>query len=440
MVRYEIRLYNPEIIDTYIDYLVLWDSQNPDLNPIISGNLEMEIGKASKLELVIPRTNTNASTIRTYVTRIGVRRSYIANGIVIDHDDSFFGPVVSIEEDMTGNYTVVCEDIFSLLNAVYIIPYWLCDYVNDSDTVEDKIKTIINRIWISFDEAILGDTSDDRALYRNIIFSVGEVYIKSDVDFTKSDIREKFKERDYVTISEFISAMEEILGGYFIVTHFIHSAFVENKINYYNYADNYGIPETAELASSFSDDSIIFDGDSGVYPEVRSDRIVIPLFEFGSNLLDYSSEPSVSIENMYSGLCPVGKDGLTIQNQRASIPGTIWYNDLVTLYGFRVKKLNFDDATTEVELRDKADKYYNRMLKVRNLKRYHITGLESIEYGRGLTLVKLMHNARIIVAEKDIRSTNPVLSLKLDLLNPLVVEFVIGPYIPENYLDESIIK
>lgn len=168
-------------------------------------------------------------------------------------------------------------------------------------------------------------------------------------------------------------------------------------------------------------------------------------FEFGKNILDMDIEPSIS--NPYSGILPYASCSLTVNGQDVTKAVTInglyvFNNKAKTKLGKIVKAVDFGDLgnnfanyiSAQNKLSSIAQDFADtRLMPIKD--RIIVTGVKNSLLQDGTIGDPLMSLIHITSVAHNIDFVDYCLSYEIDFLDHSKDRYVVGPYLPSNYLD-----
>lgn len=442
MIVYEIRYKNCDALGNMI---LFYKSDTPDEYPVFSPKYKIEINTVGSMSFTIGCNHPAIDDFQEMKTFVMVKSIFIKNGVTKHTFYPFAGRVITIETDDNGNKQVTCEGVLGLLNDTFIT---LSSALNNmafgssaSDTKTVK-RALSQMTWeFNFFHDNLKSPWRD---YKNVF----DTSIRLMTDESYYTIEHVYGDMDSGSVIEMDSQGQNIYAGDYTMTNYwdILSTYLLNKyggflLQCYD-TGNSGI----RLFLKYYSNSIVTGEALVNYPNESYDDIQfarwdwIPYFEKGKNVIRWSKENA--IDTKYSGIYPVGKDGLNLGGRD---DGYLWNSDLVSMYGAHIPYIvNFPSIDTAYALRSNATLWssahrYDAFLP----KKYTITGPEPCELGCGDMMIMLMRDVTIREdpSEDLINCLHlPCLSMEIDIQNPQNNTYVIGPFIDGVYTNTTISK
>ena len=429
----------------YADEELILDTQDGVNDGILSANFKLELNKPSSLEFSMVASHPYIDNITMMKTSIILEMMYIDNNDKIKDDYyPFMGRVSAINQDMYGNKTFTCEGGLAFKND-YIV-------LNDFETYSSLklnvafgkcIDTTRNTLTNDIRSGMTGDHYNDG---RNIDWTLTTPIQKPAPKTEEGE--EPEEEKLTLTYEKSIDMIQSyIIGPYGGVVYY--------HLFNYDYDDTtntfpkkiikdhliYEIGYYASLLTGFD-----YIGSNNIMPD-EPQRLIelyygdeIPSFGLNDNIVDI--KPNYIKTGIWTGIMPVGKDGLTIsgyKNERDTDANTIWNMDLVRKYGYIHKTVNFSQVDSVDALRAFGRNYMARFANndYYAMQTYEINGIEPCEvFEPTRYLVKLGYYV-ILQLNANTLISFPCLSIEHNLFDIQQSRYVIGPVVPDTILNED---
>lgn len=409
----------------YADQTLILDTVNEVNDGLISAQLSLELNEAGSFDFTLLRTHPQKSNITPYKTIIAVEMIYIDETNTIQDDYiPFLGRVTSIDEDMYGNTSYQCEGAMAFLNDIY---------VNKKLANQITVHTYLGRLFIDYRSIITSGMGQNYYDENKLIsFISGE---GSDASWTYGrDIEESGEEApkdEYRSLLEIIKndVIDKIGGIYYLVHGKTQNGYYTDS-TYYNADDSMGL-------------TFNYDTQSGHLPSIQGIFVInrIPHFDFNINIIDLSSSPIKT--GIWTGIMPVGKDGLLLADMAdPTMIGNIvlWDDRMANRYGQIVKCIEFSEADTGSKLDSFAREYLRRFLSTDwySMNNYTVKAVEPCLVSENFNkLVKIGYPVYIQLEAPNEILLN-CLSIKHNLFNVQDSQYVLGPVVPDNIINEDI--
>ena len=414
----------------YADRYLLLDTYNDVNDGMVSAQMNLEINQPGSFEFSLVRGHPHIDDIRLMKTRIAVKMMYIENDEVLDLYWAFLGRVNSIDEDMYGNKSFTCEGAMAYLNDTYSeysdytfteIPHigeWLDRLINGYNAM------IVDSQGYIYDENKLITTSPSGTDYG---YS-DPFYITGDADLNNKWDWHKTLDSIYDTIINAYGGVvnfvywppltdEHIESGDEFT---IHCKYYNNHNDWFSYeACNTQQPEISYYTAESS----------------------IPEFSFNTNMTDIKATPIKT--GLWTCLLPIGKDGINIKTDTAtegySYPDIfVPIGYLIERYGVIIKRVDFPTIETSNELLHAARDYNNRFMYKDwyALNNYTVRGIEPCLTTENDFIIRLGYPAKVQINDTE-ETIASALSIKHNLFDIQASEYVLGPIVPKNIIDED---
>lgn len=311
----------------------------------------------------------------------------------------FAGRVTNCTEDIYGNISVDCEGALAALNDV-VVPYrkGLYEKVSDLlDAIQKNYRVVAENSNIQINAGSYADEPLEIVVKKNTIID-GEEQEEPKEPLTYRKGYELLKEKVLDTRSSCVYPSYMYDGQ-------------SNKV--YVSATFIGHQKGAVLSDTQRP------------------------FYTGVNIIDLSSDWAKW--NPYSGVLPVGKDGLTIGSDDESEPeymlsydDVVWSSKLESAFGPIVKVVEFSEVEEKEDLLNLGKLYLNIYGLNPGLK-YTVTAVEPSDIYENISGASEIGDIGVV---NDYAA--PILAIKYDLLSVDKNEYTIGPYVPEGILNEDI--
>lgn len=366
---------------------------------------------------------------------IAVRQDYVNDDEeVVDSYYPFLGRVKNVTRDMYGKLSVDCEDCFSFLNDSYVrYSEGLYPTVNDMlvaviDHYNTQLNTAASGYVFNYDQN--ASVGTDTAFLLSKDYDENE---KKELEFYKSGdfIADKLTDQ-YSSILLFKYDYDPIN----IVTN-IRFAWIKDFNPGLSYTSKVEIQNNTEDTENTGEGEGSSENTQEEFePFPTPEHLVLmersygfyPSFSIEDNIIDISKDTVKT--STWSGIIPVGKDGLTLNS-------AVWNDDLVEKYGYKVKVVEFSEIDDAQYLEQVAVEYIERFSIDYGYK-FSITAIEPCE---AIKTVNYLTRVGYITAVKDIDNSlwiTPCLSIKLNLFDLESNEYVLGPYVPQSVLNEDV--
>lgn len=403
MIKYEV----------YAGSELIYDSSSYENSGIESIKLDLEINTPGTFSFTLKGSHPENGIIKPYTTLIAVRFEYtdvdVQREPISDNYWAFVGRVTNISTDIYGNATYDCEGAPSFLNDVYV-PF--------EDNMYATIENLLSTVASVYNTAV--GTPSNRVITYNSNGSQG-----TDTAFV---LPRNYGESDDVQVSysrglDLIT--EKILDQYSAMLYFAYDYDVENATPSISFAFiknlNPGLSYDKKYNNSAPDVESIIDPNTayGTYP----------CFGLNDNILAFSKERIK--RDVYSGIMPVGKNGVT--------PGIVWSSSAIQSCGRIVKLVEFSELTDTSKLESLGQEYLERFGGDYGEK-YTVTGIEPCVLMNTLTHHKLTRIGFVTVVQDSVSGgvVAPLLAMRIDLFDVQNNEYVIGAYVPQATLNEDI--
>lgn len=423
--------------------------------PIFDAKVEKEINKVDSLSFVVGAEHPFVGRVKEYRTWIMViqyaghftNQGNPSSWVTDAQDIVFFGRVVEVEEDLYGNKNVSCESAFAFFNDV---PFRLRDNAGYSHSS----LAVLNGSQVAYDTAVITNSSPElNPVYPMIDHRFKDFRVRnSDVDqndIASDDSSDIDTDVTVLTVMDFLNEqLLENLGGAIYTYYEPQATFrsptdttltdhVEGVVTYLGYR---------QALESFG----IGTGSGGCLPYNGSSLAInseeYPRFVLGENIVDLSKEQA--LDTIYTGVFPVGKDGLLLTTSRdvasdAYEGNYIWHTASSRRYGRIAIALDYPNITTRANLRTLAQKWINTHASDGLISeyKYTVTGPEPVVLGYGDYFIKPLYGV-LYCNSSDVELANakvyPCLSMELDLFNSQNNRYTFGPFVSDNYADTSI--
>lgn len=467
--------------EVYYDYEdpanLLYDSSSATNNGFMSGEVGIEVGKASEFTFSLSPDHPMKNSLKRYGPAIAVKESYISNGSVQDSIYLFLGRIISIDDDIYGNATYTCEGALNFLNDFRFsdVLSGTSIYLNDIDTSTFDTEKFIKRALDRYSQSMCNNENATSANYSQYgdssinsrAFQFGEINGIGPAGFPC--VVNRFKDT-----TGGVSAYEMLMdnaakdcGGFFYLEHNKYPSSAASYLrNHYYTVVSFNCTSDYEFLGFPYDEDDPMGSLMDMHYKVMENY---PTFTFGDNLLSYDRESSY--DEVFSGVMPISSDGVTLSYNDSSrstkgynTSDYIWNADAISEYGRIVKKLEFDltaKATIEGDEYEESEEYVpdSTLQSMRtnsehwlashvrlDISKYIIRGLEPIEYSdadgverlRSKYLIRPMHGVILDDPYRDVYFWGPCLSMKINLFEPDKNEYTIGLYLPEKFTTDRI--
>lgn len=412
----------------YSDSYLLLDTQNNINSGMISGQISLEINQPGSFEFTLIRSHPHIENIKLLKSTIAVKIMYILNGNIIDSYWIFVGRPSSIDEDIYGNCTYTCESAMAFLKDCYMrYSNYTLEQAGVIGEFFDDIMTIHTSMICDTRTGIPYD-------YNRVITArpAGTDYGYSDpfyITQTPEDERVEWH-------TMFDAVQDIIINAYGGIVNFVYDPGADSAI------ESGGKFNIHAKYFNNHNDYFVYVTNSNSQPEVQGVYSIdnIPSFSFGDNIIEMSKTPVKT--GIWTCLLPIGKDGIDIKTDE----GSGWWperimpvNYMVDRYGIIVKQVDFSSIEDSATLRSAGEDYIRRFAYtdwyIEN--NYSIKAVEPCLVTDTLYLVKLGYPVRVQINDTQEKMLNTI-SIKHDLFDAQNSEYVIGPIVPKNIIDEDI--
>lgn len=439
--------------------------------PIFNSIVEKEINKCDSFKFTMGATHSFIDAVQPYRNWVMVVQyaGYINTEgespiwEQLDEDVLFFGRVIEVDKDLYGNKDITCEGSLGYLNDIPI-------RVKDMKSWAYSTRGVAFGITHAQDEAYSrGPENDILSSDIMITKSFKDFHIKRDSggypigvdgvtiydDSESSDIK---NDVSVLSLMDFLNqySLNLVGGAYYLDCDYKDSRTqniiaspidvggrdrINSVINYLHYreaTDSFG------LGYGLGGGGMVY---YPGYPNLEPEDY--PRFVMGENIVSISKEPAM--ETIYTGVFPVGKNGMVLSNNVPVDPDDSSYYDTnyifhtasVNKYGRTIISLDYNNVTDKTTLRRLATNWINTHASdgLINEHKYTITGPEPIVLGYGNFFIKPLYG--ILYAEDSVTSLDeskvyPCLSMKVDISNPQNNQYTFGPFVSDNYTETTI--
>lgn len=475
--------------EVYYDYEdpanLLYDSSSATNNGFMSGEVGVEVGKASEFTFSLSPDHPMKNSLKRYGPAIAVKESYISNGSVQDSIYLFLGRIISIDDDIYGNVTYTCEGALNFLNDFRFADVLTGESMYEVEGEDEygryhtntlDLVKFLNRALDRYSQCMCNNenaTSNNYSQYGNSginsrAFHLGEIR-GYHAGLVNPAVVNRFED-----MTGGISAYEMLMdnaakdcSGFFYLEHNKYPSSAASYLrNHYYTVVNFNCTSDYDYLGFPYDEDDEMGSLMDMHYKVMENY---PTFLFGDNLLSYDRESSY--DEAFSGVMPISSDGVTLSYNDSSrstkgynTSDYIWNADAISEYGRIVKKLEFDftaKATIEGDEYEESEEYVpdSTLQSMRtnsehwlashvrlNIPKYIIRGLEPIEYSdadgverqRCRYLIRPMHGVILDDPYRDVYFWGPCLSMKINLFEPDKNEYTIGLYLPEKFTTDRI--
>lgn len=425
----------------YADEELLLDTQDGINDGILSASFKLELNKSSSAEFSMVTSHPFINKITMMKTSIIIEMLYIDDDNVVKDDYyPFMGRVSAISQDMYGNKTFTCEGASAFENDQVIM--------ND---LQDLAGTLhVNDVFTK-------SIGSSRTLTNGIVFNPNYYNENngSNVDWTLTDeIVKEIQKSD----SEEESGGDEPSYSYEKSSDMIQNNIISpyGGVVYYYYAYNQFTDNHTMLKEDFLCYAAYFNTlltgfdytlvDQNGCPKEPTGVVELyygeetPSFGLNDNIIDI--KPNYLKTGIWTGIIPVGKDGLTIFGEKGDYDtyrNTLWESDLVNKYGEIHKVVNFSRVDDPVALLAFGRNYMARFANndYYAMQTYEINGIEPCEvFEPTRYLIKLGYYVILQINANTLISF-PCLSIEHNLFDIQQSRYVIGPVVPDTILNED---
>ena len=437
--------------DTIEPAKILFRTDKMEESLLVSGIVSLEVNKADSFEFTISRSldeeDEITSKIQPYRNWILIEEQLIDDANytedltaeVLDSQILFFGRPSIVDVDLYGNRTVTCEGVLAFLNDAIARP---------KDMSSDTIKHFLSDAMDFYTDSITPSDDQFDGIKSGIDFAYKEIGFNA---FTSSDgpiNTELSNSANDDTILNLISSyVVQEQGGFFTLSYAIDREKSDEDSTFYDRFNTITSMMTYEAFNESKKFGVGIGGDNPLvlYPNEEEERDFrrytwLPYFAVGNNIVNLSRE--AAMETFFTGVYPVGKDNLTLNNSDFS-KRYVWNDEMVKKYGRIAIALSYKDVTSTSTLRSYANQWLKQHTEDGLLSeyKYTITGPEPAVIGCGDVLIRPMHDVMFLSnPEKELEygESYPCLSMTIDLFNPQNNQYTFGPFVSDNYADTSI--
>lgn len=484
----------------------LFDTLHMERFPVTSATIDLEVNKAGTFEFTVAANHPVNRLIHKFRNYVFVAEYYyneVQTKYILEHDTSFldttdmnryddaqalfYGRTTLVDTDLYGNKTVTCEGAINFLNDVISkVSDFGYQNVDNFLTYVEHYGYFLNIMWENASHGI-------HSAFREVRMRMTPAIYPGFSEYTKIKSKLSEIENNDTILNMFNTYVLKECGGFFVPQY----PMVES-----------GYASTIELSSSLSALSTVNNDKTGYYPSVmtypistlwytsfqeeygvgdggtlplmlyeghysryaheffQNDGIMhsnrhkwLPFFCVGKNVISVSKEPALN--EIITGVYPVGKNGLLLQNSNnggSQEDRFIWDSDGVYTHSRIAVALSFPDIDNRSDLRYVAQKWLSRHMhagydstthykSLANESKITVTGPEPCEFGYGKVLVSLMRDVfysddpSTDTSSETVRQntmSRPVLSMHIDVFNPQSNTYTFGPYISDNYSETTI--
>lgn len=411
--------------EVYLDSNCILNSSENINTGVRSATLSIEIKEPGSFEFKLIPNHPIKSNITIYKSIVYIIMSNIKNGITLDSYIPFMGRVKSIDEDIYGYITCTCEGVYATLKDIYVD-----EYVGTTKTVDTVLNKLFNEQMVyilgsgyAFNYVYSGNNGGNKS-WSSISTSEGS---------TSVDSSDRYRIAADVINNEIIDK----LGG------FMYYVFNERSA-----VDGYPCDTDITYYKSDSSADCYFDYNtpSGDLPVKKSSSSsdILPRFTYDSNIIDVTRSPVKT--GIWTGLFPVGKNGLLLDDpdpdyrkEPVSSDNLIWVSSLVNKYGKILKRVEFPKAEDMNTLRNYANQYVTKYASTDwfGMKNHTLQAIEPCLVSDFNKLVKIAYPGMVQIDDTNVVCLN-CLSIKHDLFDAEKSEYVFGPIVPDNVINEDL--
>lgn len=484
----------------------LFDTLHMERFPVTSATIDLEVNKAGTFEFTVAANHPVNSLIHKFRNYVFVAEYYYneeQTKYILEHDTSFFdstetnntnryddaqalfyGRTTLVDTDLYGNKTVTCEGAINFLNDII-------SKVNDFgyQNVDNFLTYIEYYGYYANIEGEYAFRGIDKA-FRDVRMRMTPAIYPGFSEYTKIKSKLSEIENNDTILNIFNTYVLKECGGFFVPQYPMvkwgfadiidenSSLYVSNNdekgyypsvmtypistLWYTSFQEEYGVGDGGTLPLMLYDGHYsrylreFFDQD-GIMHSYRHKWL--PFFCVGKNVISVSKEPALN--EIITGVYPVGKNGLLLQNSNnggSQADRFIWDSESVYIHSRIAVALSFPDIDNRSDLRYVAQKWLSRHIhagydstthykSLANESKITVTGPEPCEFGYGKLLVSLMRDVfysddpSTDTSSETVRQntmSRPVLSMHIDVFNPQSNTYTFGPYISDNYSETTI--
>lgn len=418
------------------------DVENPENYNLRSMKLKKEVNALSSLSISFLSSHPRTSSIV-------LRRSTFV--LAEDDDCLFIGKVLTINHSlMSEEYEL---DIEELIGCLRDTP----SAINREDEIDpeedpesgltpeyDTITSTYEYLFYGVNDQLYPSNNDSTSLGYDSLYTLpaagqGAIVDTYNIQSINSKLHDQidvnFIGKDYLNIlHDYITGW---VGGvsYLWVSGDVHNEHTQNVT--YTVGALSIVYDLDPLSENTRRDS---DGELAI---TKSD---IPIsFEFGKNIISMDVEPSIS--NPYTGVLPYASCTLTINSQNVTkmilVDGLYVFNyKAKSKLGKIVKAVDFGDlgdgfsnlTSASNKLKSIAQDFVDsRLMLVKD--RMVVTGVKNSLLQNGTIGDPLLQLIRIKSTAHNIDYVDRCLSYEIDFFDHSKDRYIIGPYLPSNYLE-----
>lgn len=416
------------------------DSENPENYNLTSMKLKKEVNTLSSLSISFLSSHPRSANIVS-------RRSTF----VLAEDDNclFIGKALTINHSlMSEEYQLDIEDILGCLRDTPSALNYDDDPQEDPDsglTPEyDRISRTYEYLFYFIGNQLYPtNNNDDTSLGYNSLYTLPAAYQTINDSYGIQSISSKLSDEIELNLvgKDYLNLLNDYLTGWV------------GGVSYLEINGKCSNEHTQNVTYTIYTMGLVYDLDplsENKYRNTDGELAVtksnIPVsFEFGKNILDMDVEPSIS--NPYSGILPYASCSLTVNGQDITNAVTVnglyvFNNKAKTKLGKIIKAVDFGDlgnnfanySSAQNKLKSIAQDFADtRLMPIKD--RMIITGVKNSLLQDGTIGDPLMSLIRVTSTIHNIDYVDYCLSYEIDLFDHSKDRYIIGPYLPSNYLD-----
>lgn len=417
------------------------DLENPEGYNLQSMKLKKEVNTLSSLSISFLSSHPRSSSIV-------LRRSTFV--LTEDNNCLFIGKVLTINHSlMSEEYQLDIEEILGCLRDTP-------SAINREDEVDpqedpesgltpeyDTITRSYEYLFYTICDQLYPSNNDNTSLGYNSLYTLpaatGVIVDTYEIQSIKSKLSDltdvNLTGKDYLNLlNDYLTGWVGgvfylVVGGSCSNTHTQYVTYTVNSIYLY-----YSLDPLSENKRRNSNG------------ELSITKSNVPIsFEFGKNILDMDIEPSIS--NPYSGVLPYAAYTATINGQEVAKAVTVgglyvFNNNAKSKIGKIVKAVDFGDlgddfpniTQASYKLRSIAQDFVDsRLMPVKD--RMVVTGVINSLIQNGTIGDPILELIRIKSTKHNIDYVDYCLSYEADFFDHSKDRYIVGPYLPSNYLE-----
>lgn len=448
----------------------LFNSYDMSSYPIFDAVVEKEVNKVDSFKFIMGALHPAIDAVEEFRNWVLVIQyvGSIENGEwqAVDEDILFYGRVIEVDTDLYGNKEISCEGSLGFLNDLTCRIKDIAGYTYNTQALVSGILTTQNDVYPYYTYEESGGPEGDPRYKWDMIgkdfkeyyesygprdprnsYSPSEMEIDSVNTISTSD-SDAYTDVSITSLMDIISQYGlDYVGGAFYLRHWI----VGNLASPIDSAHGDYISQVCVMMA-YKRNSVTFGIGTGGGGMVSYDWGSIlnpeeyPRFILGENVANISKEQA--LDTIYTGVLPVGKDGLLLTSvsdvhDSDYVNNYLWHTSSRRKYGSVVITLDFSNITTRSALRTVARNWIDEHASdgLINEYKYTVTGPEPVVMGYGDYFIKplfgVMYSSDTSTLPADSK-VYPCLSMKIDLFNAQNNEYTFGPFVSDNYSDTNI--